>query len=651
MKIGQKLVGSISINDSGNGFFTSEEADKTLFVYKTNAGKSLHLDTVRVEIIKGKRDRFEAKVIEVVERFKTTFVGILDVGPDFALLDADNKKIHVDFYVNLADLNGAKDGQKVVIELLEWKEEHKTPNAKVISVLGEAGDNDTEIHSILAEYDLPYEFPQSVLDEADRIDFSISDEEVSKRKDMRDVLTFTIDPDTAKDFDDALSVQWVDGNLEVGVHIADVSHYMRPDTELDKEAIKRATSVYLVDRCVPMLPEHLSNGVCSLRPHEDKLCFSAIFTLDKDGVILSEWFGRTVIHSNHRFTYDEAQVIIDNKGKVDDELFLTPENAAASMDDPNINKHLAKAVLDLDRYAKKIRARRNKNGVINFDKPEVKFVLDSAKKPVDIMFRTLKDANKLIEDFMLMANEQVAKFITEKKLPFVYRIHDEPNPDKLLQLKDFIKQFGYDIAVNNPKEIKATLNKLLIDSKGTPEENMIENLAVRTMQKAVYTTQNVGHYGLGFDDYTHFTSPIRRYPDVMVHRLLHHYLEGKSNIKQSKLQARCEHASNCERKAQKASRESIKYKQAEYMESKIGSVYNAVVSSVQEYGVFVEIPENGCDCLCRISDISGYWKADTSNHRLVNKETGEQIRLGDEVTVIIKSADVERKTINVSIMY
>ena len=637
MKIKEKdiLTGSIRMTASGHGFFTNEDLEDDLFVYKNNTNQALHLDTVEVEVIRGKKDRFEGVVKDIVERFKTTYVGTLEIGDDFAFLVPDNHKVHVDFYVPLTELNGGQNGQKAVVELTEWKDKAKNPNGKILSVLGEAGDNDAEIHSILHEYDLPYMFPENVINEADAITFDISQEEIDKRRDMRDVLTFTIDPETARDFDDALSVRWVSGKIEVGVHIADVSHYLRPDTELDKEAYKRATSVYLVDRCVPMLPEHLSNGVCSLRPNEDKLCFSAIFTLDHNGAIENEWFGRTVIHSDHRFTYEEAQECIES------DVMPHP-----GFYDPRIYDEIR----NLDKYAKKIREMRFKKGAISFDKNEVGFVLDENKKPVDIKFKVSKDSNKLIEEFMLLANKRVSKFIGDKRLPFVYRIHDEPNPEKLSELREFIKQFGYSLNIGTPQEIRSSLNKLLKDIQGKPEQNMIENLAVRTMQKAVYTTDNIGHYGLGFEDYSHFTSPIRRYPDVMVHRLLARYLDGKANVKQTKLEARCEHCSQRERKAQKASRASIKYKQAEFMQTRIGKVYEGVVSSVMDYGIFVEIPENGCDCLARFNDIEGVWSPDHDNHQIKEFNTGETIRLGDIVTVIIKSVNLEKKSIDVSLI-
>lgn len=507
INIGDILEGRISVNASGSAYLTDPNLPKDIYIHKSNINKALHLDKVKIRVKEGIGRAMEGEVIEIVERFRTEFVGTLQISPKFAFFIPDSNKIPVDFYVPLNALNNGEDGQKVVVRLTEWKDDAKNPNGEVVKVLGEAGEHETEIHSILEEYGLPYDFDEEVLAEARAIPTEITQAEIDKRRDMRNVLTFTIDPADAKDFDDALSVEWVNGELYVGVHIADVSHYLRPDTQLDKEAFARGTSVYLVDRCVPMLPENLSNGLCSLRPNEDKLCFSAVFKLDHNGHVLEEWFGRTVINSDHRFTYEEAQEIIETKGGTD-----------------KVVSELEFAILTLNRIAKRMRTTRSKRGSISFDKQEVKFKLDENNKPIEIHFKVAKDSNKLIEEFMLLANRHVAQYINSRGLPNVNRAHDKPNEVKLASLKEFISQFGYDIRIDTPEETTRTLNQLLIDVKGTAEEDMINNLVVRTMQKANYSTKNIGHYGLGFKDYSHFTSPIRRYADVLVHRLLALYL-------------------------------------------------------------------------------------------------------------------------------
>lgn len=639
--VGDILEGNLSMNASGSAYLTSTDLPKDIYVHSSKTNKALHLDTVKIEVIEGKGRPLEGRVVEIVKRFKTEFVGTLQVTERFAFLVPDSPKMTIDIFIPLSKLMGGKDGQKVVGRLTNWKDDAKSPNGEIIEVLGEAGDNDVEIHSILHEYGLPYSFDEDVIAESEAISTEITEAEISKRKDMRNVLTFTIDPVDAKDFDDALSIEWVNGNMVVGIHIADVSHYLRPDTALDKEALARGTSVYLVDRVVPMLPERLSNGLCSLRPHEDKLCFSAIFTLDQNGHVLDEWYGRTVIHSDHRFTYEEAQTIIEYGQSI-------PYLATNTFENPM--KELEDAVLALDKTAKKMRAQRFKKGSISLDSQEVRFKLDENGKPIGIIFKVQKDANKLIEEYMLLANRKVATYL-KKRGTCVNRAHDEPDPTKLESLKQFIAPMGYVIKTNNPEEITTTLNKLLMDVKGTPEENMISNLVVRTMQKATYTTEDIGHYGLGFKDYSHFTSPIRRYPDVLTHRLLGRALEHKEPIKASKLEARCKHCSEREIKAQKASRDSIKYKQCEYMADRIGKVYKGIITSVQEYGVFVEIEENKCEGLVRLSEIGGdTFQADTQNHCVKGFNTGELIKLGDEVTIVVKSVDIERKNIDLTLI-
>lgn len=650
IKINDILEGRISSNTGGSAYLISNDLPKNIYISKKNLNKALHLDTVKIRVFQGETRSLEGEVIEIIERFRTEFVGKIEISPRYAFFVPDSSKITIDFFIPLNKVMDAKDGQKVVARLVEWKDDSKNPNGEVVRVIGDAGEHETEIHSILEEYGLPYDFDEDVNAEAEAISGEITQAEIDKRRDMRDVLTFTIDPATAKDFDDALSVQWVDGLLEVGVHIADVSHYLRPDTELDKEAYARGTSVYLVDRCVPMLPERLSNDLCSLKPHEDKLCFSAVFKLDQNGHVVDEWYGRTVIHSDHRFTYEEAQEIIEGRTEEFAEQIKEYWGEHKNLYHV-ISKELIEAVISLDRYAKKIRKVRLSKGSISFDKHEFKFNLDENNKPISITFKVGKDSNKLIEEFMLLANRHVAQLLNGKGLPMVNRAHDKPNEEKLNSLKDFIKQFGYDIKTQDPIEITKTLNQLLIDVKGTPEEDMINNLVIRTMQKADYRTENIGHYGLGFKNYAHFTSPIRRYPDVLVHRILSRFLDNKSTHKLEKLNAKCTYLSEREKKAQKAERDSIKYMQCMYMSNFVGKIYKGIVTSIAEYGLFVEMQETKCEGLVRLSEIGGdTYVADTANYVIKGHNTGSKIRLGDEVMVVIKSVDIEKKNINLTLI-
>jgi ribonuclease R len=643
IKIGDILEGKVSMNTSGTAYLVSPDLPKDIYLSKNNTNKALHLDTVKIKVIQGNGRNIEGEVIEIVERFRTEFVGVIQVSPKYAFFVPDSNKLPIDFFIPLNKINGALDGQKVVAALTDWKDDAKNPNGKIVRVIGYAGEHETEIHSILEEYGLPYDFPDDVIAEADAISTEITEAEIAKRRDMRDVLTFTIDPHDAKDFDDALSVEWVNGELFVGVHIADVSHYLRPETELDREAYGRGTSVYLVDRCVPMLPENLSNGLCSLRPNEDKLCFSAVFKIDHNGHVLEEWFGRTVINSDKRYTYEEAQEIIEGFPTMGDSPRFVNEQT----------DKLEKAIKNLDKLAKKMRKTRLQKGSISFDKHEVKFKLDENNKPVDIIFKVGKDSNKLIEEYMLLANRHVAQYVNSRQYPMVNRAHEKPNEEKLEQLKDFLVQFGYDIKIDTPEETTKTLNKLLLDVRGTAEEEMISNLVVRTMQKANYMTKNIGHYGLGFKNYAHFTSPIRRYPDVIVHRLLGMYLEGtfKALPNIAKLDAKCGHLSEREKKAQKAERDSIKYMQCIYMSDNVGKIYKGMVTSVTDYGLFVSIEENGCDGLVRLNEIGGdTYLAETENYRVKGYNTGNIIRLGDEVMVVVKSVDIEKKNINLTLI-
>ena len=648
IKIGDIIEGKITMTSSGSAYLINEDLSKDIYLSKNKTNKALHLDIVKIKVIQGNGRKFEGEVIEIIERFRTEFVGVIQLSEKYGFFVPDSNKLGIDFFIPLNKINGALDGQKVVAQLTEWKDGAKNPNGKIIKIIGYAGEHETEIHSILEEYGLPYDFPEDVISEADAISTEITQDEIDKRRDMRGVLTFTIDPHDAKDFDDALSVEWIDGELFVGIHIADVSHYLKEETELDREAYGRGTSVYLVDRCVPMLPENLSNGLCSLRPNEDKLCFSVVFKIDHNGHVLDEWFGRTVINSDMRFTYEEAQNIIEHGNVLGIPYLETSTHEEVAYAYP-----FHQPIKTLDKIAKKMRKVRLQKGSLSFDKHEIKFKLDENNKPVDIIFKVGKDSNKLIEEYMLLANKHVAQYVNSRQFPMVNRAHEKPNEEKLEQLKDFIVQFGYDIKISTPEETTSTLNKLLMDVRGTAEEDMISNLVVRTMQKANYMTKNIGHYGLGFKNYAHFTSPIRRYPDVIVHRLLGMYLDGTSkslpNI--AKLDVKCGHLSEREKKAQKAERDSIKYMQCVYLEDKIGKVYKGMVTSVTDYGLFITIEENSCDGLIKLSDISGdTYLADVDNYRVKGYNTGNIIRLGDEVMVSVKSVDIDKKNINLMLI-
>ena len=570
----------------------------------------------------------------------------------------DNNKMYADIFISENKMNGAEHGDKVQAKIIDWPKNSKNPFGKITTVLGKPGDHNTEMHSILLEYDLPYEFELEVEKEAENLSIDITKEEISKRRDMRKDLTFTIDPKDAKDFDDALSFTKLEnGNYEVGIHIADVSHYLEPKTILDDEAYKRATSVYLVDRVVPMLPEMLSNGVCSLRPHEEKLTFSAVFEINKKAEIIKEWFGRTVTYSDQRFAYEEAQSIIENCVISDTiQPYKMPEAISITDKAYEVTKEVVEATLKLDELAKILRKKRMKQGAISFDRVEVKFNLDEKANPVGVFFKESKDANKLIEEFMLLANRKVAEYIGFSKgkatnRTFIYRVHDEPNDEKLASLQNMVRKFGYKINTDTKETTSESLNQLLSDVHGKAESNMIETLTIRTMSKAVYTTQNIGHYGLAFDYYSHFTSPIRRYPDVMTHRLLQHYLDGGDTPKADKFEEKCKHSSNREELASKAERSSIKYMQVKYMQDHKDEVFDGVITGTTEWGIYVEISSNKCEGMVRIRDIkSDFYVFDDKQHAIIGQSSKKMYQLGDEVKIQVKKADLERKHLDFNLI-
>jgi ribonuclease R len=607
-----------------------ETEDQDVYVKTQDLKNAMDGDIVRVATSPTRHGlRPEGRVLEILERGKTTLVGRIEISPRYAFVIADNRKVHQDIFIKLEDTLQAKHNDKVIIEITQWPSADKSPEGKVTRVLGRAGDNDAEIHSIMAEFDLPFEFPENVVKDAEKIEDDFSDKEVSKRKDYRNVLTFTIDPEDAKDFDDALSFQVLEnGDYEVGIHIADVTHYVKPGSVLEKEAFNRATSVYLVDRTIPMLPERLSNELCSLRPREDKMTFAAIFHLDSQGKIKNEWFGRTVIHSDRRFSYEEAQASIESGiGDLASELTI------------------------LNNIAKNLRKERFKKGAVNFETTEVKFKLDENGKPLGIIPKVRKDAHKLIEEFMLLANKQVATFVYKMKKgkdrnTFVYRTHDFPNAEKVSAFATFAKKFGHSLNVDEAA-ISSSLNKLMAEIEGKPEENVLQQLAIRSMAKAKYTTEEMGHFGLAFEHYTHFTSPIRRYPDMMVHRLLQHYLDQGKSVEEEEYEKKCVHSSEQEKKAADAERASIKYKQVEYMQTVEDKVFAGIISGVTEWGIFIEIVETKCEGMVRMVDLKDdYYEFDEKNYRVIGRSNKKMFTLGDEVFVRVKSTDIDRRTID-----
>ncbi|PKB16731.1 ribonuclease R [Flavobacterium sp. 5] len=635
--------GTIDMTGRKTAYFICPEFTEDVFIPSINLNHALDKDTVKVYVYnKRSGKRAEGEVIEIIERHKTDFVGVIDIQKNFSFVSTANPKMYTDIFIPKDKIGDAEQGDVVLVHIEDWPKRADSPFGKVVKVLGKPGDHDTEIHAILAEYGLPAEFPIEVETYAQKIDTSIEASEIAKRRDMRDILTFTIDPKDAKDFDDALSFKKLEnGNYEIGIHIADVSYYLEEGTILDDEAYQRATSVYLVDRVVPMLPEVLSNFACSLRPQEEKYTFSAIFEITEKSQVVNQWFGRTVIFSDQRFAYEEAQYIIETKDNT------IPMETSITGSSYVVSDEIVEATLKMDELAKIFRRKRMNEGAISFDKVEVKFNLDAEGEPEGVYFKVSKDANHLIEEFMLLANRKVAEYIGKQKKTFIYRIHDEPNEDKLIAMQNLIAKFGYKIDFRNKGDISKSLNALMEEVNGKKEQNLIDTLAIRSMSKAKYSTDNIGHYGLAFEYYSHFTSPIRRYPDVMVHRLLQFYLDGGKSVDEETYETKCLHSSTMEGLATNAERDSIKYMQVKYMQNHQDQEFLGVISGVTEWGIYVEIIENKCEGMVRTRDIKeDYYTFDEKQYALVGSNSNKLLQLGDEIYVKVKNADLVKKQLD-----
>jgi ribonuclease R len=632
------VSGVIDFTATGAAYVVVANSEHDIYISEKKTKDALQGDLVKVYVLPGSRRKKEGEVVEVITRKRSEFVGTIQLTGKTCFFIPDNNKIHVDFYIPFENVKNVEHGYKVMVRIVDWKPGKSNPTAEIIQVFGKPGEHKTEMNAIMAEFGLPPHFPPEVEKAAKQINTTITETEIARRRDFRNITTFTIDPIDAKDFDDALSLEKLpNGNYEIGVHIADVTHYLKPDSILDKEAVQRATSVYLVDRVIPMLPEVLSNFVCSLRPHEEKYCFSAVFEMDEEAKVVNEWYGKTIIYSDRRFAYEEVQQVIETgEGDYKEEIFV------------------------LDRLAKKLRAERTRKGSIFFDKEEVKFQLDEEGNPLGVFFKVQQDAHKLIEDFMLLANRKVAELLGKPKSdnakksgkkhegpPMVYRIHDVPSSEKLSGLNEFVGKFGYNVSLKDKQSTAQSINKLLAEVKGKKEASMIELLTLRSMPKAVYTIQNVGHYGLGFDYYTHFTSPIRRYPDVLVHRLLEAHLKGFTYSDANELEMLSKHSSDMERTAADAERASIKFKQVEFMEDKVGQFFKGVISGVTEWGIYVEIIENKCEGMIRMRDMKDdSYYFDEDNYRYIGRNKNTVYALGDVVWVEVKKADLQRKQLD-----